>query len=467
MKNRESSPSPGFAAGSAVPEAGRPVAALAVAQLAAIVEFSDDGIIGKDLSGMVTSWNAGAEKIFGYTATEMIGQPILRLIPTARHQEETEILHRIRRGESVRHFETVRLRKDGSAVDVSVTVSAIKDATGKIIGASKVARDITSQKQAEAALRASEGRYRTLFEYAPDGIVIADQGSTYLDANESICRMLGYTRTELIGLHASDIVTQTEIPHIGSALKMIKDRSGYQREWQFRRKDGSVFAADVIATKMPDGNVLGMIRDVTEQRNAERALREKEVLLHASDRRLAEILHGMTEACFSLDADWRFTFVNERGETLLRHRSDEMLGHSIWEVFHQLIGTPMEAQYRRAMAERVPVVFEAFSPVAERWLDIRLFPTGNGLAAFLLDISDRKAAEEDIRRLNAELEQRVVVRTAQLEAVNAERTVNSRRFPTRYPMICARRCVRWMDFRRRSWRILGRCCLRKASASCR
>jgi PAS domain S-box-containing protein len=125
----------------------------AAARLAAIVESSDDAIIGKDLRGMVTSWNDGATKLFGYPASEMIGQPITRLIPPERQMEETEIIGQIRRGENVRHFETVRMRKDGSAIDVSVTVSAIRNQTGNIVGASKVARDITEQKAAEETIR--------------------------------------------------------------------------------------------------------------------------------------------------------------------------------------------------------------------------------------------------------------------------------------------------------------------------
>lgn len=119
------------------------------ARLAAIVSSSDDAIIGKDLAGIVTSWNAGAENIFGYRAEEMVGQPIARLLPAGRQHEESEILGRVQRGESVRHFDTVRLRKDGTQIPVSITVSAIRDATGRIVGASKVARDITEQKQAE------------------------------------------------------------------------------------------------------------------------------------------------------------------------------------------------------------------------------------------------------------------------------------------------------------------------------
>lgn len=264
-------------------------------------------------------------------------------------------------------------------------------------------RDITESKRAEEARLLSEARYRSLFENAPDGILIADSESRHIDANASVCRMLGYAREELIGLHASDIVVQSEIQNIKPALSMIKAKAGYHREWEFRRKDGTTFAGEVIATMMSDGNLLGMIRDITERNTAALALREKEAQLHASDRRLAEIVQGMTEACFALDTEWRFTFVNDRGETLLRHHRGQMLGRTIWDVFSKLVGTPMEANYRRAMTERVPVAFEVFSPIAERWLDIRLFPTGEGLAAFLLDIHARKLGEESLRATQARL----------------------------------------------------------------
>lgn len=122
------------------------------ARLAAIVEYSDDAIVSKDLDGIVTSWNAGAEKIFGYTTQEMVGQPILRLLPLDRQHEEDEILAKVRRGESIRHYDTVRQRKDGSPVEVSVTISPIKDASGRIIGVSKIARDISERKRSEAQI---------------------------------------------------------------------------------------------------------------------------------------------------------------------------------------------------------------------------------------------------------------------------------------------------------------------------
>ena len=116
------------------------------ARLAAIVATSDDAIVSKDLNGVVQSWNEGAERLFGYTAAEMIGRPILPIIPPDRQQEEPEILARLRRGERVDHFETIRRRKNGELIHVSVTISPIRDATGRIVGASKIARDITALK---------------------------------------------------------------------------------------------------------------------------------------------------------------------------------------------------------------------------------------------------------------------------------------------------------------------------------
>ena len=131
--------------------------------LASIVEFSDDAIVSKNLDGVITSWNRGAERVFGYTADEAIGQPITIVIPQDRHDEERAILTRIRRGERIDHFETVRQRKHGSLIVVSLTVSPVKDAEGKIVGASKSARDITEQKrtQEQIATLAREAEHRS------------------------------------------------------------------------------------------------------------------------------------------------------------------------------------------------------------------------------------------------------------------------------------------------------------------
>ena len=130
--------------------------------LAAIVESSDDAIISKNLDGIIMSWNRGAERIFGYLAEEAIGKPVTILIPPDRHDEEPSILARLRRGERIDHYETVRMRKDGSLIDISLTVSPVRDEDGKIIGASKIGRDISERKRSEAqiAILAREAEHR-------------------------------------------------------------------------------------------------------------------------------------------------------------------------------------------------------------------------------------------------------------------------------------------------------------------
>ncbi len=118
--------------------------------------------MSKTLEGVITSWNASAERLFGYISSEAVGQHISLIIPDDRKSEEAVFIDRIKRGEGIKHFDTVRLRKDGSLLDISLTISPLRDATGKIIGASKIARDITERRQSERALRESESRYRTL-----------------------------------------------------------------------------------------------------------------------------------------------------------------------------------------------------------------------------------------------------------------------------------------------------------------
>ena len=181
-------------------------------------------------------------------------------------------LAQVLRGGRLRDME-VRIRKLDSAWEriFSYSGAIIQDAGGNPLAFLAI-NDITERKRAEAARQASEAHYRTLFEYAPDGILIGDPESYYLDANGTMCRMLGYSRDELIGLHASDIIAPVDAGQIDPALAVINGGSEFRRELRFRRKDGSIFPAEVRATTMPGGNLLGMIHDITERKRAEAAL---------------------------------------------------------------------------------------------------------------------------------------------------------------------------------------------------
>src|SRR5882724_8184109 len=158
---------------------------------AAIVESSDDAILSKDLDGIIRSWNTAAERIFGYTASEVIGKSVTILIPPGYQDEESRILSRIRRGEKVDHYETIRQRKDGSLVEISLTVSPIKDADGRIIGASKIARDITERKRTEEALCAGEERFRALFELGPVAVYSCDASGLIQQFNRRAAELWG------------------------------------------------------------------------------------------------------------------------------------------------------------------------------------------------------------------------------------------------------------------------------------
>ena len=196
--------------------------------LASVIETSDDAIVTKDVNGIVTSWNNGATRIFGYTADEMIGKPIITLVPPDRHNEEPEILERIRRGERMDHFETVRQRKDGSLVDISLTVSPLKDAAGKVVGASKIARDITERKQAQARneLLTHEIQHRTKNLFAVVQAVVARSFAgkqTVKEAESAVVdrlRSLAQTHVMLIdkewqGADLAEVVRSEMSPYAG------------------------------------------------------------------------------------------------------------------------------------------------------------------------------------------------------------------------------------------------------------
>ena len=186
----------------------RKQAAEARLQLAAIVESSDDAIIGKTLEGIITSWNRAAERMYGYTAEEAVGQPITLLFPPDRHDEFTAIMKQIAQGERVDHFETERVRKGGTILAVSVTISPIKDSEGRIIGASAIARDITRQKRLEAEVKQSRQQLEVVLHHIADGITVQDRSGTIIYANDAGAKLCGFSSAqEMLALDLEQLRT--------------------------------------------------------------------------------------------------------------------------------------------------------------------------------------------------------------------------------------------------------------------
>ncbi len=205
------------------------------------MESSEDAIISRTLDGTIISWNRGAERLYGYAAEEVIGRSNAFLYPPEHPHEMPEILEKIRRGESIDHYETVRVTKDGRRVHVSLTVSPTIDAAGNVTGDSGIAHDITERKRIEEDLRKAQEHFRTVFEEAAVGLCTADPRSwTLLETNEAYRKMFGYTEEELRGKNISDISHPEDARHDPEfAAKILSGEvKRYEREKRYVRKDG-------------------------------------------------------------------------------------------------------------------------------------------------------------------------------------------------------------------------------------
>jgi len=252
----------------------------AAQQLAAIVESSHDAIISKDLDGIITTWNRGAERLFGYSAEEAVGKPVTILIPPDRLDEEPSILARIRKGEPVDHFETVRRRRDGSLIDISLTISPVRDTQGRIVGASKVARDISERKLAEAKLKDSERRLQELISAIPAAIYTTDAHGKITYYNEAAVELAG--RRPVLGSDEWCITWKLyhpdgrPLPHdqCPMAIALKEGRPIRGAEAVLERPDGSRAPFIPYPTPLRDAQgrltgAINMLVDVSERKQAE------------------------------------------------------------------------------------------------------------------------------------------------------------------------------------------------------
>lgn len=260
-------------------------------RLAAIVSSSQDAIIGKTLDGIITDWNKAAEDIFGYSAMEMLGQPIDLLVPEDHVGEAQAILSRIKNGERIEHFETKRCHKSGELIDVSLTVSPVLDESGHLIGASKIARNITDAKQAQQALAEREARLQSVLDSAPDAIIVIDTAGLMQSFSTTAERLFGYSSQEAVGRNVSMLMPPPyRAQHDGYLARYLRTGEkriiGIGRLVVGLRKNGTTFPMELSVGEARIGNrrlFTGFVRDLTERQEVQRRLQELQAeLIHMS-----------------------------------------------------------------------------------------------------------------------------------------------------------------------------------------
>jgi PAS domain S-box-containing protein len=249
----------------------------ALERLAAVVESSEDAIIAKTLDGRISAWNAGAERLFGYSAEQILGQPVTTLMPADRRDEMNEVLKRIKRGERVEHFETIRVKKNGETVPISLSVSPIKDGSGRIVGAAKIARDISERRKAEAAIFEAQRQLTMALEAARMGTWSWDIRSGKLDWSENLLELHGLAPGTFGGTYEAflECIHPEDRPRVDSTIRRaVEERSIYDTEFRVPFPDGSTrwVAGHGQVFTDSDGSptrMIGIGRDITDRKVAE------------------------------------------------------------------------------------------------------------------------------------------------------------------------------------------------------
>ena len=315
---------------------------------AAVIESSDDAIASGTLDGIIVSWNAGAQKMYGYTEAEAVGKPISMLVPPELPDEENKILETLKSGDRIEHFETVRVTKTGKRINVSLTISPIKDSTGRTVGISGIARDITERKLAEEAARASEELLKIFVKHVPAPVAMLDRDMRYLQVSDRWCTDYLRGRTQILGRSHYE-----SFPDMPERWKEVH-RRGLQGETlradedRWDGQDGPHWARwEIRPWKTPEdtvGGILILAEDITHRMQMEEALRE-------SEDRLRLLLDSTAEAIYGIDLEHRCTFCNPAClRTLGYERLDEVLGKNMHDLIHhtRADGTPFPAEECRA-----------------------------------------------------------------------------------------------------------------------
>jgi len=388
--------------------------------LSAVVESSDDAIISKTLEGTITSWNRGAERVFGYSSAEALGKSMRMLLPTDHAKEESDILASVGRGESVNHFETVRVRKDGKKIDVSVTISPIRNSSGVIVGASKIARDITEHKHAEQALKnslaTSEAALRELADqkFALDQhaiVAVTDVQGTITYVNDKFCAISQYSQDELIGQNHRILNSGHHSKEFFQTMyHAIANGKVWHGEIKNRAKDGSNYWVDttIVPTLGADGKprqYIAIRADITERKRAEQRVKESLATSEAALRELADQKFALDQHAIVAitDVQGTITYVNDKFCAISQYSKDELIGQN-----HRILNSGHHSkEFFQTMYHAIANGKVWHGEIKNRakdgsnyWVDTTIVPTLGAegkpqqYVAIRADITERKRATE-------------------------------------------------------------------------
>jgi len=387
--------------------------------LASIVESSDDPIISKSLDGIIQSWNAAAERLFGHTATQAVGKHISLVIPADRMKEEERIIAELKAGHRIEHLETVRLRRDGRPILVSLTISPIKDEAGQVIGASKIVRDITRQRQAEererqllAEAATANAKFRAFFEQGALFAGIMDVDGTILEPNRLSWEGCGFTRAQIVGKRFWECPWWTPSPELVERIKTASAQAAagqtFRGEISYFVADGSERVADVIILPIRDeaGRVVFLAptgMDITDRKRAE-----------ADRQKFVTLAENSTDFIGMCDLQGIPFYVNRAGLNLVGLDSIEQARRtSVRDFFFPEDQSRIMEDFFPAAREKghgeIEVRFRHFKTRETRWMAYKVFLLTDaagqpiGFATVSQDVTQRRILEEHLRQLAADL----------------------------------------------------------------
>ncbi|MEW6492639.1 MAG: PAS domain S-box protein [Cyanobacteriota bacterium] len=352
----------------------------------------------------IVYWNKASEELFGYSREEVLSKNDYDFLPKeqARYSRAKDR----------------RVLAEGTLIDIPEEPTVTPHRGKRWLHTKKVpllderdtpryllsiCEDITERKRAQEALRESETHYRRIVETASEGIWMFDAESKTTFANSRIAQMLGYTVAQMLGRSLLDFMDEDSRMQAQAYVERRRQGIHERHDFKFRRKNGSVLWAIVSATPIFDAEgqfvgVLRMITDISDVHNELRLRKQAEEALRESHQQIANILERITDAFFALDDQWRFTYINSEASVALQQNPKELIGANFWDVFPEVVGSLVEQQYRQAITEQVPAIFETFSERLSSWIEVRAYPSGSGLSVFWRDITEHKQAQEALRK---------------------------------------------------------------------